>query len=129
MKELKSDREYIIVTADKGVALVVMDKSDYIRKMKELLEDTNTYRPLNTDPTIRLKGKLFNILRRIKNESRIEDTIYRRMYPTGASSPKLYGLPKINKKNIPLILIVSSRGSVTYGVAKGIGQNSKTHDC
>ena len=40
-KELRSDRDHTILTADKGVALVVMDKSDYIKKMKELLEDTN----------------------------------------------------------------------------------------
>ena len=36
MKELKSDREHIVLTADKGVALVVMDKNEYIKKMKEL---------------------------------------------------------------------------------------------
>ena len=32
--------------ADKGVALVVMDRGDYIKKLKELLEDTNIYRPI-----------------------------------------------------------------------------------
>ena len=70
MKELKSDRDHIILTADKGVALIVMDKSDYIRKMTELLEDTKTYRPLKMDPTIQQKSKLINILRRIKTEYR-----------------------------------------------------------
>ena len=40
------------------------------------------------------------------------------MYPTVACSPKLYGLPKIHKKNDPLRPIVWSKGSVTYGVAK-----------
>ena len=44
------------------------------------------------------------------------------MYLTGASSPKLYGLPKIHKKNIPLRPIASSRGSVTYGVAKELAR-------
>ena len=44
------------------------------------------------------------------------------MYPTGASSPKLYGFPKIHKKNNPLRPIVSSRGSVTYGVAKELAR-------
>ena len=44
------------------------------------------------------------------------------MYPTGASSPKLYGLPKIHKKNIPMRPIVSSQGSVTYGVAKELAR-------
>ena len=50
MKELKSDGDHIILTPDKGVALVVMDKSHHIKKVNELLEDTNTYRPLNMDP-------------------------------------------------------------------------------
>ena len=44
------------------------------------------------------------------------------MYPTGACSPILYGLPKIHKKNNPLRPIVSSRGSVTYGVAKELAK-------
>ena len=56
MKELKADRDCIILTADKEVALIVMDKSDYIKKMRELLGDTNTYRPLNMDPTIKQRA-------------------------------------------------------------------------
>ena len=44
------------------------------------------------------------------------------MYPTGASSLKLYGLPKIHKKNTPLRPTVSSRGSVTYEVAKELAR-------
>ena len=40
------------------------------------------------------------------------------MYPTGCVPPKFYGLPKIHKTGTPLRPIVSSRGSVTYGVAK-----------
>ena len=34
--------------------------------------------------------------------------------------PKFYGLPKIHKSDTPLRPIVSSHGSVTYGVAKEI---------
>ena len=74
-----------------------MDKSDYIKKTKELLEDTSTYRPLNMDPTNKQKSKLINILRRIKTDSGIEDTTYRKMYPAGASSPKLYGFPRYTR--------------------------------
>ena len=40
------------------------------------------------------------------------------MYPTGCIRPKFYGLPKIHKTGNPLRPIVSSRGSVTCGVAK-----------
>ena len=108
----------MVLAADKGVALVVIDTVDYIKKAKEILEDTNTYRVIHTDPTSRLKNKLINTLRRIKTATGMQDNIYKKMYPTGASPPKFYGLPKIHKKNIPLRSIVSSIGSVAYGLAK-----------
>ena len=38
----------------------------------------------------------------------------------GCGAPKFYGLPKIHKPDTPLRPIVSSCGSVTYGVAKGL---------
>ena len=40
------------------------------------------------------------------------------MNPMGCGAPKLYGLPKIHKQGTPLRPIVSTYGSVTYGVAK-----------
>ena len=39
IKELRTDKEHLILTADKGVVLVVMDKKDYTQKMQQLLED------------------------------------------------------------------------------------------
>ena len=44
------------------------------------------------------------------------------MYPTGCVPPKFYGLPKIHKPDTPLRHIVSSCGSVTYGVAKELAK-------
>ena len=44
------------------------------------------------------------------------------MYPRGCVPPKFYGLPKIHKPDTPLRPIVSSCGSVTYGVAKELAE-------
>ena len=118
MKQLKADNNRMVLTMDKGVVLVVMDTVEYIKKAKDILEDTNTYRVIQNDPTNKLKSKLINILRRTKAATGLQENIYRKMYPTGASPPRFYGLPKIHKKNIPLRPIVSSIGSVAYGVAK-----------
>ena len=118
LKQLKADKNRMVLTTDKGVALVVINRVDYIRKAQEILEDTNTYRVIQTDPTSRLKNKLIGILRRIKTTTGLQDNIYRKMYPTGASPPRFYGLPMIHKENIPLRPIVSSIGSVAYGLAK-----------
>ena len=73
LKQLKSDKSHMVLTADKGVVLVVIDTVDYIKKAKEILEDTNTYRVIHTDPTSRFKNKLINILRRIKTATGMQD--------------------------------------------------------
>ena len=122
IKQLKTDKDQMIFNEDKGVAFVVMDREDYIRKAKELLKDTNTYGPIQSDPTNKLKTKLINTLKKLKADIGMNDNIYRRMYPTGASSPKFYRLPKIHKNDISLRPIVSSIGSVTYGVAKELAR-------
>ena len=45
IKTLREDTSRVILTADKGVALVVMDKSQYIDKCMALLDDTKVYKP------------------------------------------------------------------------------------
>ena len=47
------------------------------------------------------------------------------MYLTGCVPPKFYGLPKIHKPDTPPRPIVSSCGSITYGVAKELTQIPK----
>ena len=42
---LKEDSSCVVLTVDKGVALVVMDKSQYIDKCMALLNDTKVYKP------------------------------------------------------------------------------------
>ena len=103
----------MVLTADKGMALVVMDRQKYIKKDRKLMEDTNTYRPIPIDPITKLKNKLINILKKMKTESEKDDNTYKKMYPTGASAPKFYVLHKIHKKEVPLRPIMSSIGSVT----------------
>ena len=42
--ELKMDNNRLILTADKGVALVVIDQAEYIKKEDELLKEKHTRR-------------------------------------------------------------------------------------
>ena len=70
------------------------------------------------DPTSQLKNKLITLLKDIKQTGGLTTQKYKQLYPTSAVPPKFYGLPKIHKTGTPLRPIVSSRGSITYGVAK-----------
>ena len=93
--------------------MVVMDREEYIKKAEELLNQA-TYKVIPADSTTKQKNKLITLLKNIRAEGGINEETYRRMYPTGAGTPKFYGLPKINKAGVPLRPIVSSRGAVSY---------------
>ena len=69
IQQLKDDKDWMILTTVKGMALVVMDRKEYIWKARDLLDDTNTYRPIQSDPTNKLKNKLINILKKIKTDT------------------------------------------------------------
>ena len=98
-----------------------MDRQDYINKANHLLNQ-NTYKSIAKDPTNSIKNKVINILKSVKTKTGLDSNTYKSMYPTGCVPPKFYGLPKIHKPDTPLRPIVSSCGSVTYGVAKELAK-------
>ena len=71
LRELKRDRDCIVLTADKGVAMVIMDRQDYINKANQLLNQ-NTYRSIAKDPTNSIQNKLINILKRVKGQTGLD---------------------------------------------------------
>ena len=88
IKELKKDQERIVLTAGKGMSMVVMDREDYDKKSEELLSQSS-YRVLPSDPTTKHKNKLIALLKTIKAEGGISDTTHGRLYPTGEAPPNI----------------------------------------
>ena len=99
-----------------------MDRADYNNKAQKLLEDRQPYKEIKTYPTNKLKNKLVNLLKKTKAEGGINDQLYKKMYPTEAVAPTCYGLPKIHKRDIPLRPFLSTRGSISYEVAKELSR-------
>ena len=95
ISQLKKDKDRLVLTADKGVVLVIMDKQDYINKAETLLAQP-AYKTLPRDLTNKIKAQLITKLRRIKRDSNLDEGTYKAMYPTGCVPPKFYGLPKIH---------------------------------
>ena len=50
LKRLKRDDSIVIVSADKGKAVVVMDKEEYVEKNENHLSDRQTYEILHSNP-------------------------------------------------------------------------------
>ena len=100
LRELKRDRDRIVLTADKGVAMVIMDREDYINKANNLLNQ-NTYRSIPRDPTNSIKNKLISILKRVKNQTGLDSNTYKSMYPTGCVPPSSMASPRSINQTLP----------------------------
>ena len=118
LSNLAKDKEITIVPADKGRSVVIMNTEDYKTKAKLILSDTSTYKVLDKDPTSRFSTTLVNKLKECKAARNLDESYYKRLYPTSAMVPRFYGLPKVHKKDAPLRPIVASRGSITYDTAQ-----------
>ena len=72
IEQLRRDKTRVILTADQGVSMVVMDRDDYNTKAEELLHQ-QTYRPIPSDPTNKLKNRLITLLKKIKTEGGLNE--------------------------------------------------------
>ena len=119
LQNLRQDKNIAILPADKGNATVVMDAVEYERKMTNLLEDP-IYKRVKRDPTVATERKVLKEVRELEKKELIPRNLGTRLKPSASTSPKLYGLPKIHKTQVPMRPIVSCIGSPTYNLAKYI---------
>ena len=104
----------MVLPADKGRACVVMDTDSYRAKMFTLIEN-GPYQLLNKDPTDRLIRKLSEKLLTLKRSGYLSEVVYNR--PRHKQPPRIYGLPKIHKADVPLRPIVSCVNTFAYDLS------------
>ncbi|GJQ70125.1 hypothetical protein Trydic_g22595 [Trypoxylus dichotomus] len=112
-KQLKQDESLTIIQADKGNATVIINTGEYKQKIKMLLEPS-TYVTRQRDPTSSVLRETNKLVR----ASSLPDDVKKQVIVTEALRPRLYGLPKIRKRDIPFRPIVSAIGAPTYLLAK-----------
>ncbi|PNF41399.1 hypothetical protein B7P43_G14428 [Cryptotermes secundus] len=124
LRALKSNETLTVLPADKGNAAVVLATSDYNQKIAALLED-KTYRKLKKDPTDSIERKTLLLLKK----SPFPEEICQQLRPQCSRTPRLYGLPKIHKPDVPLRPIISTIGSPTYRLAKHLASLLNSFTC
>ncbi|XP_013855711.1 uncharacterized protein LOC106511508, partial [Austrofundulus limnaeus] len=130
LEELMKNRNIIIKPADKGSAVIIMDKEQYLYEGYRQLNDTNYYlkltKPLYIETVPMVKKIVYNLYHKKFINAK------QRNYLIGSSEPRarlFYLLPKIHKKpdkwSIPFKVppgrpIVADCGSETYYTAEYI---------
>ena len=98
---LRKDPDRVVLSADKGNCVVVMDKHQY-REVLSMLNDKQTYTALKSDPTGRTERDLNQRLLLLKKSSKISEETYKLLRSSDGLAPRLYGLPKSHREGVPL---------------------------
>ena len=94
LKGLSSNKNIILQKADKGNSVVLVNKADYIKRMKELLSDVSKFKEITVEPgkeinlLLQHEGKLIEFLKQIK--SSVTTDLYKHLYPQGSQPGIMY---------------------------------------
>jgi hypothetical protein len=76
IKNLRKDKSIHITRPDKGRGIVIMDRDDYINKMNLIINDVNTFKCIDVDPTIKKEDRLHQKLLKLKHSGFITQDEY-----------------------------------------------------
>ncbi|KAJ4430702.1 hypothetical protein ANN_19293 [Periplaneta americana] len=113
LQMLGKNDNLVVLPADEGNATVLLSSTQYQEKIDQLLNDP-AYKILKKDPTSSVERRTNQLIK--KSSLRTESK--RLVSPSGSIPPRLYGLPKIHKPEVPLRPIVDAIGSPTYRLAR-----------
>ena len=102
--------------ADKGGALVVMTREQYIEKVEKHISDAK-YTSLPADPTEKVVRKINRIAKPILKHCTIPNQYKTYALLNNDRTPVMYGLPKVHKDGVPIRPIVSSISAPFDGIA------------
>ena len=127
LKELSKNKDLIIQKSRKGNSIVLVNKSDYIDKMYNILSDSKKFVKSSVDDKhlnfiIGIEKKLTDLPKELKASEAISETDYKKLKSRSSSFGVLYGLCKTHKKVLdkcPLLrTILSEIKFPSYNLAK-----------
>ena len=120
ISQLKKRDDIVITKPDKGSGVVIMDKSDYVRLLKESsINDEEKFAPVSLErprtrgrppkfyhPLLQKEKELTSTVQKILPKN-IADSVVQK----GSRLAHLYGLPKTHKKKLAMRPILSATGT------------------
>ncbi|XP_073216398.1 protein FAM3B isoform X1 [Lepidochelys kempii] len=101
---LRNNSDIIIKKADKGGAVIIMNRSEYEQEVTRQLSNTTFYKPLPSDPTEGYQKKLQHLLKKLPEKAQEQ---IRTDTPLEPRPGVFYLLPKIHKPGNPGRSIIS----------------------
>ena len=90
--------------------------------MEEHLNNSGCYKIISKDPSDKIMREVINKIK----ESSLDDITKKKIIPNSFIIPRIYGVPKVHKPNIPLKPIINTIGSPTNLLAKHLAKKLRS---
>ena len=119
LQNLRKYDDVIIKQADKGSAVVIMDKEAYLQEAMRQLNDSEIYQPLVKDSTRDMIKKVNERIQETHRKGNIDDKTRDYLLDSGDErAGKFYLLPKIHKKGCPGRPVISGCNTPTEKISR-----------
>ena len=113
------DKNIVIKPADKGSAIVIRDKKNYLRECELQLGNKSVYEEVKRDPLQGVTQKIRNTLLDMLRKKEIDKKLFNSLLVKNPQLGRFYLLPKIYKRmtNVPGRPVISNNGTSTENIS------------
>ena len=122
------NKNIVVLKADKGNTVVIMDKEKYIQGVKNVIAESSKFIPLNIPPEdyinyiVNIEKKFRKLFNNLYDNNKISKDEFLKIFPVGSRPGILYGNPHVHKPvfdNMPKFKpILSAINTPRYNLAK-----------
>ena len=126
LENLRNYDDIIKKQAEKGSAVVILDRDKYVAEAMRQLNDTEVYFSLRDDPTVDMIRKVNERVEKLHNDGYIsQSTLQYLMVTNDATAGRFYLLPKTHKKNCPGRPVISGCNTPTEKISAFVDSQLK----
>ena len=101
------ENELLAVPFDKGIGICIMKVEKYNDKLNAILSLPQFQKILpkrknEKDPTLKEEERVVSMLKKLKDQKKISESLFKKLKPIGSQPARLYGLAKVHKTDTPL---------------------------
>lgn len=119
-KFLRDNGDIFVSNSDKGNVTIIANRSDYDRKMDELINNADNFVEITSDPTESLQNKNNGLISTLNNKHHqfITDKQASALRTYVAVPPRIFGQFKFHKEGMPVRPIISTINSACYKLSR-----------
>ena len=121
------DNDLLAIPFDKGVGICVIKRSMYNEKLDAIIHLPQFEKVVKGSknakhPILKEVERIVQSLKKLQDEGRIDENLYRKLKPRGSQPVRLHGLAKVHKNVIPLRPVLSMPGLCYFKTAEKVAE-------